>query len=289
MAACVALGIAFYGRRVKQGGVLYLCAEGQSGLEARLEAWKKHNGVSLDDAPLYINQTPVNLIAEPDLMAANIIEAAAGIPDLRLIFIDTWSRNLGGDDSAPKDAAIGVGTVDKIKSALPGVSVVIIHHTGLANKERARGWGGLYNAADTSLRLDRIEGLLVLEADKMKDGPPPPRQAWQQVTVPLGVFDEDGAELTSLVFDKSDYVPAAEGGSKKPTPAQDEVLEIIREICGIDGGADKRKVVETYTEGMKNPRQAWSKVFSAMRANGKLSERYGKLYEVNSYMGCNPM
>jgi len=55
----------FPGHAIKNpGAAFYVCAEGQAGLENRLCAWKKHHGIDLMNAPLYTNETPLNLIAD---------------------------------------------------------------------------------------------------------------------------------------------------------------------------------------------------------------------------------
>jgi len=43
MAACVSLGVDFYGYRVKKGAVYYIAAEGSAGLIRRFRAWAQEN------------------------------------------------------------------------------------------------------------------------------------------------------------------------------------------------------------------------------------------------------
>ena len=53
MACCVSSGTPFHGKPVRQGNVVYIMAEGQSGIEKRLCAWEAHNGVEIDpNAPV---------------------------------------------------------------------------------------------------------------------------------------------------------------------------------------------------------------------------------------------
>jgi hypothetical protein len=210
LAASVATGRSFHGAQVKRpGGVLYIAGEGQGGLNARLAAWRKHTGRSLDDAPLYLNARSANLIADPEAAERDITAAARSIPELRLIIVDTWSRCLGGDDSAPSDAARGVQVLDNIRRNLPGVAVLIITHSGHSARDRARGWSGVYAAADTSYRVEAVEDALVLTCDKCKDGALPPPAAYRKEIVGLGVFDEDDAELTSLAIGERVDIPVS--------------------------------------------------------------------------------
>ena len=64
MACCVSSGIPFHGKPVRRGNVVYIMAEGQSGIEKRLCAWELHNGIEIDLStfgfilePLHLNQT----------------------------------------------------------------------------------------------------------------------------------------------------------------------------------------------------------------------------------------
>jgi len=100
MAACVALGVDFYGYRVKKGAVYYVAAEGSAGLIRRFRAWAQENRAVLTNAPIY------RYTASPDLLnSASTLELAledaidAESEPPRLAFIDTWSRALAGDDS----------------------------------------------------------------------------------------------------------------------------------------------------------------------------------------------
>ena len=52
MACCVSSGTPFHGKPVRRGNVVYIMAEGQSGIEKRLCAWESHNGVEIDQTPL---------------------------------------------------------------------------------------------------------------------------------------------------------------------------------------------------------------------------------------------
>ena len=109
IAACIATGTLFYGVPVKRGPVVYLAGEGHSGLARRFKAWGIMRGVSLEGAPLYLSEGAVALI-EPAAMGpvCNALEGLIkDIGNPSLVILDTWSRILGGDDSAPSDAAHG--------------------------------------------------------------------------------------------------------------------------------------------------------------------------------------
>ena len=66
-----------------------------------------------------MNETPLVLIDEifwrNAAAALQRMMSALQTPP-SLIILDTWSWNLGGDDSSPQDAAMGVSALDQIWS-----------------------------------------------------------------------------------------------------------------------------------------------------------------------------
>jgi hypothetical protein len=235
LACCVATGTPFYGRAVKKPGpVYYLAAEGRSGLVRRFTAWKLSRGISLKDAPLYLNDTPLQLI---DGVSAP--RAAAALrrkeEELRappsLIILDTWSRVLGGDDSSPQDASEGVAALDELRSRFDQVAAIVIHHSGQNMRERSRGWSGLRAAVDLEFRMDKgKDGLVRLTCTKNKEGDMPEPQAFEIHGVDLKVRNEDGEPVYSAVLDEVDYVedPGSGREDKGAGGNQKKALEILR-------------------------------------------------------------
>jgi RecA-family ATPase len=159
LACCVATGTPFFGFEIKNPGpVYYMAAEGRGGLIRRFNAWAIARGIPLKGAPLFLNETPLILIDEQS--CRNTIAALKKKMDElkerpRLIALDTWSRNLGGDDSSPQDAAMGVSALDQIRSHFENVACLVIHHSGQNLKERSRGWSGLRAAVDFEFKMER--------------------------------------------------------------------------------------------------------------------------------------
>lgn len=211
-ACCVATGIEWKGKRVKQGPVLYINGEGHNGVNRRLTAWAIANKVNLRAHPLYLSSTTTALTdemarAEFEAVVAEFIREH-GQPVL--IVIDTLARNFGpGDENSTQDMQRAVETVDAIR-LLTGAWIIAIHHSGHGDKSRARGSIVLRGAADTEYRMGRLNsgGDTLLEATKMKDGAKPPPMTFRFADVELGVQDEHGHEVTSAVLIETCYDPA---------------------------------------------------------------------------------
>ena len=61
----VALGWAYRERRVKQGPVVYCCFEGQSGIQARMEAFRQRFFTEeVEDVPFFLQPVTMDLVKE---------------------------------------------------------------------------------------------------------------------------------------------------------------------------------------------------------------------------------
>jgi len=239
LAACVATGTPFHGIPVKQGPVIYLAGEGHSGLARRFKAWSIARGVSLEKASLFLSEGAIALI-EPTVMGPvcraleKLIKEIGQNPSL--VILDTWSRVLGGDDSAPSDAAAGVAALDGLRARFGNFAAILVHHCGNSEKNRSRGWSGLRAAVDMEYRAERgADGLLRLECTKAKDTSSMDPMAFQFMGVELPIRNESGELVTSAVLNRVDWEPVPKAG-KETAMGKNQVmaLDILKrmEITG---------------------------------------------------------
>lgn len=156
LALHIAAGHEWNGRRVEQGGVLYLAMEGMVGFRNRVAAWKEENGLSEYDLPFAALQRPVNFrsVEDVDALVESVRTAQARMEvPLRAIFVDTLSRAMaGGNENAPDDMGLLVLCMDKLR-ADTGATVLFIHHTGKDAARGARGHSLLQAAIDTEIEV----------------------------------------------------------------------------------------------------------------------------------------
>ena len=86
----IAEGWEWNGHRVRQAGVLYVSAEGGAAIINRLDAWQRHHGIKLDKTAFGVVLQPTNLLTPEGV--SQVIADAEGVPDLRLIELDTAAR-----------------------------------------------------------------------------------------------------------------------------------------------------------------------------------------------------
>ncbi|MDR1058564.1 MAG: AAA family ATPase, partial [Treponema sp.] len=235
LAACVATGTPFYGLTVKHPGpVIYIAGEGRTGLVRRFRAWSIARGVPLDNVPLFLNSGAVSLIDDASMVsvvkALKVLVKELDRPPA-LAILDTWSRTLGGDDSAPSDAAAGVAALDALRARFDNFAALVVHHEGHTTG-RGRGWSGLRAAVDAEFRVERgKDDLLRLECTKSKDTRPADPMAFQFISTELGITDEEGNPFTSAVLNTVGWTPDTEAAAKKPAGKNQALaLDILKRL-----------------------------------------------------------
>lgn len=176
IALSVATGTAFHGRAVRKGPVFFIAGEGHNGLARRFHAWAHDRGVPLLDVPLFKSERAAQFLdadsAKSVTNAVANLAAQHGLP--ALIIVDTLARNFGaGDENNTKDMSEFVVAIDALKARFLGCSVLIVHHSGHAEKQRARGSMALKGALDSEYRVEKDGVELTLRNTKMKDADKP--------------------------------------------------------------------------------------------------------------------
>ena len=161
LALHVAAGMAWNGRAVEQGGVIYCALEGAHGISNRVAAFRQHHGMEDATLPFAIIPVSINLL-DPTADTTKLIEAVQAAAKkmampVKLVVLDTLSRALaGGNENAPDDMGALVNSIDKIRQAT-GAHVCGIHHSGKDAAKGARGHSLLRAATDTEIEISRAD------------------------------------------------------------------------------------------------------------------------------------
>lgn len=228
LAAHIAKGMAWRGRRVRPALVVYVAAEAGASILRRFCALRdKHQAEEgAGRTPLAILTRGANLLDVADVSAliATLRDLAedADMP-LGLVVFDTLSRSMpGGDENAAEAMTQAVGAADRIRDEL-GAGCIIVHHSGKDMERGARGHSSLKAAADTVLQV--VERVATVE--KARDGTAGDRFPFDLEVVDLGK-DPDGDPMTTCIVVPTDA--AALPARKKAMPAAAAVaLQALRE------------------------------------------------------------
>ena len=165
----VALGWEYRERRVHQGPAVYCCFEGQTGIKARVEAFRQRFlGEDTEGVPFFLRPVTIDLVKENEELIAAIRTTLTNSPPVAVV-LDTLNRSLAGSESSDTDMSNYVRAADAIRDAF-SCSVLIVHHCGI-NNSRPRGHTSLTGAADAQIAVRRdINGSIGVTVEFLKDG-----------------------------------------------------------------------------------------------------------------------
>jgi hypothetical protein len=198
----LASGEPWRGHHVEPGPVVYVAGEGRAGIARRVAGWQQQNGElpkrSLAFMPAFDVADRLSYTETAQAIAEEMDEPP------RLIVLDTLARCLHGDENSSQDMSAFVTACDRLRADFDGATVLLVHHTGHAAGERARGSSVLPAALDAAYRveIDSSRRIVTCTTTKLKDGEigEPLVAELQQVELP-GIVDAEGGPVTTAVID----------------------------------------------------------------------------------------
>lgn len=261
-ALCVSTGMPWLGEYpVKQGHVVYIASEGGRGIKRRVAAWMQYHGINtLPNITWFLdslNLREENVVEEflaaledrfpPEVIHHDDEFISVGV-NLKLIVIDTLSRNFGGEDENASTAMAGFVARLEMLCKAHECAVLIVHHTN-AQGGRERGHSSLRGAMEAAfecaaLKEDDTLATITIENNKQKDD----KSAGAICLKPLRLelpelpLDDEGEVLTSLVL-----LPSDEGGADRITRILDDVAGLLQEHGRLNQDAITRALGARYT------------------------------------------
>ncbi|MCE5317554.1 MAG: helicase RepA family protein [Parachlamydia sp.] len=279
---CVASGRDWHGAPIrKPGSVFYIAGEGLSGISKRLRAWMLANHVEAENLAFFVSSRSAQF-----LDVDSVVQVIKSIDELQakhgkpiLVIIDTLNRNFGnGDENNTPDMTAFVNAIDISIKGRYGCTVLIVHHSPLNNRDRARGSTVLHAAADWEFRLTKQKDTRLLEATKVKDFDQPASISFKPITVQLtGWIDaDDGEMMTSCILQKTNAAPSidkSQGLSNSAKTALDILVKLIQDDPRLAGGIHfdvwRNAVYEASSSSKADTkRQAFNRGFKELKEGG---------------------
>lgn len=235
MAAAIASGTLWNGRRVKKAGVLYIGLEGKRGVRKRIQALKKRGKLKDGDpfACLNTEKEQLNLMKEEhvDKMveAIKAFQAEVGMTT-GIAFVDTLARaTAGGDENSARDLGLAVVHASMIQERT-GWGVCPIHHSGKDITKGMRGSNALLGGLDTVMQVARHDldrSIRVIRLEKQRDEDDNDAGIYTKLEIVELGTDRDGDPVTTCVlrFLEKEEIPVK--AEKKS--ADDMFVEMIPE------------------------------------------------------------
>lgn len=232
LALHVAHGRDWFGRRVAEGGVVYVSGEGGSGMRMRMKAWRQEKDGE-PGKPFVLVPSSVNLFDDEDgveTLIADLKEHAAAMTvPLRLVVLDTLSRMIGsGDEDKARDINVVVQRAERMQREL-GCHVLVVHHSGKDRDRGARGSNALLGAVDAAIEIARHEtGVCEGKIAKVKDGGDIAPFKYELLQSVLGT-DEDGDDITSCIVNPTDASTGESRGKTRLSDTAQIALSALRD------------------------------------------------------------
>lgn len=207
MSACIASAMRWHGHDVDDPGhVLYIGAEGASGLHLRKKAWEIRHQRPLTNLAILGMAVTINS-EDHEALIGLCEELAEEINQpIRLIVIDTLARSFQGEENSATDMGDFVNACDHIRE-VTGATILVVHHSGKDAEKGARGSSALRAACDFEFKVTSPgKKLTRLSCTKAKDSDPFDDINFKLNVVEIGVRDRKGKPLTSLTL-----TPASDG------------------------------------------------------------------------------
>lgn len=173
MAAHIAMGREFFGRKVDPGLVIYLASEAPGSIRSRMQAMKRHYEHDLAD--LVMVPLPMNFY-DGDEDANDVIALVQAVSELknkpvRLIVGDTLARmSAGANENSGEDMGPVMARFDRVAQAT-NAAMHIIHHNGKDQAKGARGWSGIRAHIDTEIEVTEKDGIRSASVTKQRELP----------------------------------------------------------------------------------------------------------------------
>lgn len=218
----LATGTPWQGKPVEQVRVLYVAGEGAHGVAARVRAWEKATGITVDPEWFVVRRSAVNLYRagpEFDHLLAYVRDREVG-----LVVLDTLRRMSGGAEGNGSDMGTVVDHIERLKRETADGSVLTIAHTDKGDND-TRGFSGIEDDADIVWSAKRENGTdeVTITCEKMKDGPDGHR------------FDlRLRPEGESLVVESAEHVGRT-GLVSADRQADQVVMATMRDVFSVDG------------------------------------------------------
>ena len=237
----VVLGQPWAGRKVEQGGVAWIAAEGIEETADRMEAWRDLHGkqprelanfrvLNAPSKPLTDVQPGGGL--EQMILGLKRIEAKTG--PLALIVVDTVSRTygVGMEENDNNDMVFYTNCAELLTRAFH-CTVWLLHHQGKGNSGEARGASAFNAPMEAITAIEKKTGYFDLTTVKMRSGP------GETVPVPLRLVTREikrGGKVRGVgVVDHSAIAVGMQFMGPELLPEQQyKVYQALEDLCLSD-------------------------------------------------------
>lgn len=220
--------LSWHGIECRKARCLYMCAEGYAAVLPRIQCWMEQHNLTASYTDDFFIENGTITLDDPSSVdkLQKVLDHRFGTKKPDIIAVDTMNLFMRGDENATQSATAFVQALKSI-SAENNCTILLVHHTGVADERRGRGSTVFKGSLDTEIRLSKADDPEILLFDQTKnrmgrlmDEPIAFRLEEHETSFEF----ESGEKVTSCVLKRVDNVPAV----KKIT--QDALdLDVLRD------------------------------------------------------------
>lgn len=163
MCGCIGTGQPWQDRGTSQGVVLYVVAEGATGMKKRKRAWEESYGRDMTG----VYWLPMAPQSADKAQWIGLTDVARELKPA-LIVLDTQARlTVGMEENSSKDMGVFVEQAERLRQAT-GACVLIVHHQGRVGTNM-RGSTAMEGASVSTIQVVRDGTLVTLSNEKQKE------------------------------------------------------------------------------------------------------------------------
>ena len=236
---CVATGRSWHGFKVrKPAKVMYVAGEGSRGFKMRLTSLNQKYQSEIKDNLCFSRQSFNFLDKKTAEMIIDEVEKTGFIPEL--LFVDTLHRNMIGDENKAEDMGQFIATIEILVKKY-NCTVAIVHHSGIADKNRARGSSATYAAMDfvfSVVKNNDFESSLICQKMKDADKPQPLKFLLHKIELQGDEWrdEDDGKQQTGVYFQ---YCGVDTEKEQKLSKAHQTALDALKQSIDEVGKVNK--------------------------------------------------
>jgi AAA domain len=258
-------------RKVKQGLVVWVAAEGEDEIYPRASAWMHQHGVQEEPNILYIDEVvPLNNAAEIaffiDRIQQQLQDMEVSEPITSMV-IDTYAEcSPGSDENDTKEAKILTAAVHQIRKTFD-THVVLIHHTNTGG--RMRGSTVLRDYVNTAVKVTKEGGVITLHCDKQRGAP-----EFEDIRLRMvsQLLSETDPHDTAPVVIAAEAEEAVRGNTETLSAIQQALLEILGTHQRLTSGDFLRKCVKVEVNGASISESAFYRNVNALVKQGCIAK-----------------
>ena len=281
-AVAIAEGRTFYDRDVEQGDVIFLAGENPDDVRARMIGTMEFYGI--DPAHCRVHFVAGTFSIRQDL--AKLAEAAARLPNLVMVVVDTFAAYFDGDDENSNAQALDFARILRKLTALPSKPTVIVPAHPVKNAGRTnlapKGGSSLVNEVDGNLTLWNDGGVISMHWQvKFRGANFDPLMFELERFETPSIVDAKGRKMPTILA-KPMLVARAIQLAKEALKLEDKLLLSVRDNPSISleqrgtdvGGVNKQKVGRTLQK------MAEQKLVRKFRTNWELTKDGERAVEI---------